>query len=189
MYSIRQTSFLEREMRLILAFVASSLLSADLSHAQEPSALSAETLLQVADQARACRYEIQKVSLDKNGQAKGEWKKPNKGTGDALKKLFSGNEDYLRALKSLVGQTSVDPATGVPTRIKGELPEELPYLKGLFKLQKLNILMEQTLHGDKWLPSNFELEIKYWRMTILFMNVHDKYKATFNCAPEQLAGK
>ena len=173
-------------MKRLLVLVSFCLLGAGVSHASELPKNSVEILSIAIAQAKLCGYKTFQVALNELDQEKGE-REPAKDGGDALGKLSSGDENYLRALNELRGSILIDPDTR-DMHINAAIPEELMYGKfGLtfFKLRKLHILLEQKLHGDKWLPTLFELQIKYWKGFMgLGPTVHEKYIAEFQCKTE-----
>lgn len=182
MYSSPQTHKHGGHMQRFLVFVSLSLLSAGISHAQTP-----EEILQLAlTESKLCSYEAKQAPLDDEGNLKKPLT-PTKDGGDTIQKFRDGNKSYWRAIRELHG--SFDSTSDNSRSMKATLPQELRYPKWGFilKLQKLDIVLDQVLENDRWLPTFLDITIKYRVGTLgIGLTFHDKYTANINCSAIEL---
>ncbi len=170
-------------MRGFLALLSMMLLGAGTPHATETSAKTAEVLTGAIAEAKLCEYTMLKVALDDDGNPKGPPVVEDKEGQNVLKKLASGDKNYLRAFNKLRGTVSLDTENGT-RRIDASLAEEIRYTWKIIlsiKLQELNVVLDQRLQEDKWLPTFFELKIKYWVGRGVGITVYEKYRAELHC--------
>ena len=163
-------------MRKFFVFVGTCLLSAGISYAQSP----AEVLFRAAKSARYCSYKPEKISLDKNGNEKGEWKVSDDDSS-VLKELTSGNKNYLRALNALREERRLLSESGDSMEFEAAIPEEIPYgpFGLIFKLYDLHVVLKQNMQDREWLPTSFEIIIKYRFLGFL---TYEKQRGNIDCS-------
>lgn len=172
-------------MRRFLVLLAASWLSVGTSLAQELTPKSTEVFMSALAQVKLCTYETLIASLDDHNQRKGEWSKPE-GKRDVVGKIMSGDKNYVRPLNYLQ-IVSFDESADNFRHLKVELTEEVPYENRFgmtyFKLRQLDITFDQALHGENWLPTLFEVKVKYWVGAFkIGLTMHDVYETNFDCS-------
>ena len=163
-------------MNRFLVLVSVSLLSAGISRAQTPK----EVLFQAAANARHCSYKPEKIALDNDGNEKGVWKE-SQDDSEVLEKLASGNKGYMRALNSLQERRWLISEAGDSMEFEAAVPEELFYgpFGLIFRLYDFRILLKQNMRNGEWLPTFFEITIRYRFLGIL---THEKQRGDVDCS-------
>ncbi|OHA92217.1 MAG: hypothetical protein A3J09_01915 [Candidatus Zambryskibacteria bacterium RIFCSPLOWO2_02_FULL_51_21] len=106
---------------------------------------------------------------------------------DEAFRLPAGKDEnkYLnQAMNELGGSAQIDPATGdfasIHAEFKGKLPFDWHGVK-YAELTEAEVNLSQTSITGDWLPAVFDLRVKYWKIPVIKLDVHDKYVAVFDC--------
>ncbi len=94
------------------------------------------------------------------------------------------DEYYNRLMNQLGGTVFIDQSTGGIMRIEGTLHGNVPYKVlrvKIFDLQMVKVTFVQKFDRGQWIPDKVDATVKFWRLTGLYMNVHDRYTARFDC--------